>query len=83
MKFNIYLESKLKKFVDDAHVPGDIITKIKAAKSDDDAVEIALAYFKDPDDAWAFIDKTRSSKKPQPIQKMQKEKRDTAEQQEF
>jgi hypothetical protein len=53
-KLQQYLEM-VKKTPPSAHVPQEAIDKIKAAKTTDDAVNIALEYFKDPDDAEAFV----------------------------
>ena len=35
------------------------IEKIKNAKTDEEAMEIALTYFKDPDDAENFVNSVR------------------------
>lgn len=55
-KFQLYLEA-VRKNVDDNRVPKHAIEAIKNAKNDEQAVSIALQYFKDPDEAEAFVDK--------------------------
>jgi len=57
-QFMKYLEM-VKKVPFNAHVPQDAIEEIKKAKDYDDALEIALSYFKDPDDAEAFVSHVR------------------------
>lgn len=59
MKMSEYLEAKMFKTPDDAHVPAEAQARIKNASSDDEAVKIALTFFKDPDDAEAYVSKLR------------------------
>lgn len=40
-------------------IPKEKLEAIKNAKTDDEAIDIALQYFKDPDDAEVFIAKIR------------------------
>jgi len=58
MKLSEYLEMQLKT-PDDAHVPAEVKTRIKNAVTDDEAVKIALTFFKNPDDAEAFVSTIR------------------------
>ncbi len=58
-KFKYYLEA-VRKTPNDDHVPKHAVEAIKNARDDEQAVSIASQYFKDVDDAEAFVDKVRS-----------------------
>ena len=57
-KFNEEFPQSMKVPNDD-HITAEIKAKIKNAKTDEEAVKIAQGYFKDPDDAEAYVGKIR------------------------